>query len=261
MKVLVLVFTLMISSWSTLAAMKTENVEYKEGKTPLEGFLAYDDSFKNPRPAVVIVHQWMGLSDYEKMRAQQLAEKGYVVLAADIYGKGMRPASRDEAGQYAGKYKNDVPLYRLRVKAALDEVMKNKMVNPKAVVVMGYCFGGTGALEAARMNFPVIGAVSFHGGLTTPTPAMTKTVKPKILVLHGAIDPNVPTKDVEAFMKEMDGAKADYQFIAYSGAVHAFTDKNAGNDPSKGVAYNEAADRRSWKHFMDFLEEIAPLPK
>lgn len=261
MKVLSLVLMFLFQGSICLAAIKTEVINYKEGKTELEGHLAYDDSMKGPRPAVVIIHQWKGLSDYEKMRAQQLAEKGYVVLAADIYGKGVRPTANEDARTVSSQYKNDVPKYRLRVKAAIDEIVKNKMVNPKMVVVMGYCFGGTGALEAARMNFQVVGAVSFHGGLTTPSPAMTKTVKPKILVLHGAIDPNVPVKDVEAFMKEMNDAKADYQFIAYSGAVHAFTDKNAGNDPSKGIAYNEAADRRSWRHFMDFLDEVAPVAK
>ncbi len=135
----------------------------------------------------------------------------------------------------AGQYKGDVKSYRQREKAALDFIAKNKMVDPKRIVIMGYCFGGTGALEAARAGFPVIGAVSFHGGLATPAPQNTKSVKPKILVMHGAIDPNVPAKEVEGFMKEMNEAKADYQFIAYSGAVHAFTQKEVGNDPSKGL--------------------------
>lgn len=263
MKLIILILAL-ASPWISLgakAAMKTETVEYKEGSTPLEGFLVYDDSWKEPRPAVVIVHQWMGLTDYEKMRAQQLAQKGYVAFALDIYGKGVRPTSMEEAGKLAGQYKNDIPAYRAREKAALDFIAKNKHVDPKKIVIMGYCFGGTGALEAARAGFPVVGAVSFHGGLSTPQPQNTKNVKPKLLVMHGAIDPNVPTKEVEGFMKEMNDAKADYQFIAYSGAVHAFTQKNAGNDISKGVAYNEAADRRSWMAFMNFLDEVAPLGK
>ncbi|KHD87092.1 MAG: dienelactone hydrolase [Bdellovibrio sp. ArHS] len=252
----------LLATSTSLAAIKTETVEYKDGKTALEGHLAYNDDAKSTRPAVLIVHQWMGLTDYEKMRAQQLAEKGYVAFAIDIYGKGVRPTSAEEAGKTAGLYRsNDTKLYRQRIKAALDYIVKDKKVDVKNIVIIGYCFGGAGALEAARAGFPIKGAVSFHGGLKTPKPQETKNLKPKLLVLHGAIDPNVPRPEVEAFMDEMNNAKADYQFIAYSGAVHAFTQKEAGNDITKGVAYNEAADRRSWQAFMDFLNEVSPVTK
>lgn len=244
-----------------VGGVKTENVDYKDGKTTLEGFLAYDESIKGPRPAVLIVHQWMGLSDHEKATAQKLAEKGYVALAVDIYGKGVRPGSTDEAGKLAGEYKGNTKLFRGREKAAIDFIKKNKMVDAKKIVIIGYCFGGTGALEAARAGLPVVGAVSFHGGLASAAPQDAKNIKGKVLVLHGANDPYVPAKEVDAFMKEMNDAKVDYQFVAYSGAVHAFTQPMAGNDPSKGAAYNEAAARRSWQAFMNFLDEVAPLPK
>ncbi|WP_413582330.1 dienelactone hydrolase family protein [Bdellovibrio sp. HCB288] len=243
---------------SANAAIKTESVDYKEGKTTLEGFMAYDDSIKTPRPAVLIIHQWMGVTDNEKMRAQMLAEKGYVVLAADIYGKGVRATSPDEAGKLAGQYKNDRKLFRARGQAAFDLLKKNKMVDPKHIVVVGYCFGGTGALEMGRAGVPAAGFVSFHGGLSNPTPADAKNFKAPVLVAHGALDKGV-NPEVMPFMKEMDDNKVDYQFISYSGAVHAFTQKSAGNDPSKGVAYNEKADKRSWAHFMDFLNEVAPI--
>ncbi|WII71311.1 dienelactone hydrolase family protein [Bdellovibrio sp. 22V] len=246
---------------SASAGLKTENIEYKDGKTALEGFIAYDDSLKNPRPTILIVHQWMGLTDYEKMRAQQLAEKGYVAFAVDIYGKGVRPTSTADAGKQAGIYKNDPKLFRQRIKAALDAVKTDQRVDQKKLLVMGYCFGGMGALEAARAGFPFVGVTSFHGTLKTKTPQDAKNIKGKVLVLHGAIDPNVPMSEVEAFQKEMNDAKVDYQFIAYSGAVHAFTQKEAGNDISKGVAYNEKADRRSWQAYMDFLGEVAPVSK
>lgn len=255
--VLAPVFAAQVSS----AAIKTESVEYKEGKTVLEGQLVYDDAWTSPRPAVMIIHQWMGITDHEKQSAERLAQQGYVAFVADIYGKGVRPGSMAEAGALATKYKSDVKLFREREKAAFDVLKKNKKVDAKRVVIMGYCFGGTGAIEAARMGLPVLGAVSFHGGIASAHPEQTKSVKPKVLVLHGAVDPNVPPKDVESFMKEMNDAKADYQFIAYSGAVHAFTQKEAGNDPSKGAAYNEAADRRSWVAFMDFLNEVIPVSK
>ncbi|WP_413575493.1 dienelactone hydrolase family protein [Bdellovibrio sp. HCB290] len=253
----VVVFMAMASSE---AAIKTENVDYKEGKTALEGFVAYDDSVKTPRPAVLIIHQWMGLSDNEKMRAQMLAEKGYVAFAVDIYGKGVRPTSMEEAGKLAGQYKNDRKLYRARGQAAFDWLKKNKMVDAKHIVVIGYCFGGTGALELGRAGVPAAGFVSFHGGLSNPTPADAKNFKAPVLIAHGALDKGV-NPEVMPFMREMDENKVDYQFVSYSGAVHAFTQKGAGNDPSKGVAYNEKADHRSWAHFMDFLSEVAPIKK
>ncbi|MNL31217.1 Dienelactone hydrolase family protein [compost metagenome] len=124
---------------------------------------------------------------------------------------------------------------------------------------MGYCFGGTGALELARTGVPLAGAVSFHGGLSNPTPQDARNIKAKSLILHGAIDPNVKPEEVAAFQKEMNDAKVDYQFVAYSNAVHSFTEKAAGSDISKGAAYNEAADRRSWQALMDFLAEVAPI--
>ena len=242
-----------------MAAIKSETVDYKDGKTVLEGFLAYDDTIKSPRPAVIIIHQWMGLTDHEKNSARMLAEKGYVVLAADIYGKGKRPANATEAGKLAGEYKGNTKLFREREKAACEFLKKNKNVDSKHIVIMGYCFGGTGALEAARSGLPVVGAVSVHGGLASAKPEDAKNIKGKVLVLHGAIDPYVPTSEVEGFMKEMNDAKVDYQFIAYSGAVHAFTQKEAGKDPGKGAAYNETAARRSWQALLTFLEEVAPI--
>lgn len=243
-----------------LAGVKTETVEYKDGKTLLEGFMAYpDDASLNTRPAIVIVHQWMGLTDHERERARRLAEKGYIVLAADIYGKGRRPATAEEAGKFAGLYKGNVRLFREREKAAFDFVSKKKMVDAKKIVFMGYCFGGTGALEAARSGLPIVGVVSFHGGLATANPLDAKNIKGKVLVQHGALDPYVPMAEVNKFMAEMNDAKVDYQFTAYSGAVHAFTQKEAGDDLTKGVAYNEAADRRSWAALMDFLDEVAPI--
>lgn len=243
------------------AEVKSERVEYKDGKTVLEGFLFYDESWTTPRPAVMIGHQWMGLSDHEKEAAHRLASQGYVVLAMDLYGKGVRPADQAEAGKLATQLKSDPKVFRQRHKAAFDFLVKNKKVDKKAIVVAGYCMGGTGALEAARGGVPVVGAVSFHGNLATAKPQDTKAVKPKLLVLHGALDPYVPAQEVDAFMKEMNEAKADYQFVAYSGAVHSFTHRDLSTDISKGAAYNANADRRSWVAFMDFLDEVAPVAK
>lgn len=233
------------------------DLEYKDGETVLEGYVARPltkDLIK--RPAVLIVHNWMGLKDYEKNRAKMVAELGYVAFAIDIYGKGVRPQDAKEAGALATKYKTDVPLYRERLKAALDELLKRPDVDPKRVAIAGYCFGGTGALELARSGADVVGAATFHGGLATKTPEDAKNIKGSILVMHGALDPYANFEEVTAFKKEMDDAKVDYQLVLYSGAVHSFTEKEAGDDITKGAAYNENADKRSWKLFTSWLEEI-----
>jgi dienelactone hydrolase len=244
---------------SARAEIVTKSVEYKEGDTTLEGWLAYESGTTRPqetRPAVLIVHQWKGLGNYEKMRAEMLAKMGYVVFACDIYGKGIRPTSMQDAAAQAGKYKGDRALLRKRVQAGLDTLLNQKGVDAKRVAAIGYCFGGTTVLELARSGADVGGVVSFHGGLGTPTPEDAKSIKAKVLALHGADDPNVPPAEVAAFEKEMRDAKVDWQLVAYGNAVHSFTDKNAGNDNSKGAAYNEKADRRSWEAMKDLFAEI-----
>ena len=250
-----LLFLAMLAS-PAQAAIKTEKVEYKAGDTTLQGFLAYDDANPKPRPGVLLIHDWMGVGDYAESRAKQLAELGYVAFAADIYGEGVRPADPKEAGALAGKYKGDRSLYRERLKAGLAQLTGNKFVAPGQVAVIGYCFGGTGALELARDGAALKGVVTFHGGLSTPTPADAKNIKCPVLVLHGADDPFVKPDEVAAFKKEMDDAKVQYQFIAYPGAVHSFTRPDAGNDNSKGAAYNEAADKKSWAEMKKFFGQI-----
>ena len=241
---------------SAMAKIKTEVVEYKSGDTTLQGFLAYDDANAKPRPGVLLIHDWMGVSSYAESRAKQLAELGYVAFAADIYGKGVRPADPKEASALAGKYKDDRALYRERLKAGLAQLTANKLVEPGKVAAIGYCFGGTGVLELVRSGADVKGIVSFHGGLNTPTPADAKNIHCPVLVLHGADDPFVKPDEVAAFKKEMDDAKVKYTFIAYPGAVHSFTRPDAGNDNSKGAAYNKEADKKSWAEMQKFFKQI-----
>jgi dienelactone hydrolase len=238
------------------AKIQTEDVEYKAGDVVLEGFLAYDDANPKPRPGVLLIHDWMGVGDYAKSRARQLAELGYVAFAADIYGKGVRPSNPTEASALAAKYKKDRALYRERLKAALDQLTNNKLTASGEVAVIGYCFGGTGALELARSGAALKGVVTFHGGLSNPTPDDAKHIRCPVLVLHGADDPMVKPDEVAAFKSEMEKAGAKYEFIAYPGAVHSFTRPDAGNDNSKGVAYNAEADRKSWAEMRKFFGEI-----
>ncbi|NJR43865.1 MAG: dienelactone hydrolase family protein [Akkermansiaceae bacterium] len=239
------------------AALVEKTVTYEQGGVTLEGFHVYDDAVTGKRPAVLVIHQWTGLSENEKLRSRMLAEMGYNVFAADIYGKGIRPQP-PEAGAEAGKYKSDRALFRSRMMAALNLLKADERTQPAKVAAIGYCFGGTGVLEMARAGTDIAGVVSFHGGLNSQTEmtAQFGNVPAKVLVLHGADDPYVNTAELADFENEMTSAKADWQLVKYSGAVHSFTQKEAGNDHSKGAAYNEAADRRSWAAMQTFFAEL-----
>lgn len=249
------------------AAVVTRTVTYTDRGTTLEGYLAFDDAAAEPRPGVLVIHQWMGLTDNERMRCRMLAEAGYVAFAADVYGQGIRPASQEEAQAESGKYFQDLSLYRERLASALSWLAGKRggehgdagaQVDAQRIAAIGYCFGGTGALELARSGADLTGAVSFHGILSTPNPEDAKNIQCPILVLHGAEDPYVPREQLNAFFDEMSAADVDFQFVAYSGAVHAFTQKEAGSDPSKGAAYDAKADARSWNAMLTFFNEIFP---
>ena len=247
---------LSLDAATATAAVQTRTVTYQQGGVTLEGYLAWDDAVAGPRPGVLVVHQWLGLTDNERMRARMLAELGYVALACDVYGQGVRPADTAAAGKEAGRYYADRMLLRARVAAGLDELRKQPGVDPARCAAIGYCFGGGAVLELARSGADLRGVVSFHGSLDTPLPAARGAVKAKVLVCHGAIDPYVKPEAVQGFLQEMEAAGVDYQLVMYAGAVHAFTQKGAGDDPAKGAAYNEAADRRSWQAMKDFFAEV-----
>lgn len=241
---------------SAQAAVRTEIVDYQDGAAVLQGYLAYDDAVQGLRPGVLIVHEWTGLGPYVERRAREIAGLGYVAFAADIYGKGVRPKSREEAAAQAGIYKKNRALFRRRVNTGLQRLEKDPRVDRARLAAIGYCFGGTAVLELARSGANVRGVVSFHGGLDSPAPQDAKNIKAKVLVLHGADDPFSSSKDVAAFQEELRKAGVDYQIVLYGGAVHAFTNPDSGNDSSTGAAYNVSADVRSWKAMVQFLKEI-----
>jgi len=230
-------------------------VNYVDGNQKLSGLAAIPKTSLNENPGVLILPAWMGIDEHAKDAATQLADLGYHTLIADIYGLGNKPNTPQEAGQQAGFYKKNSQDYQRRIQLALNELIK-KGANPNKIVVIGYCFGGTGAIEAARTNMKVQGVVSFHGGLGKDEARKVEIIRPHVLVLHGADDPYVSLKEVQLFQDEMRTSKADWQMVYYSNAVHAFTERKAGNDNSKGAAYNENAAKRSWKAMLQFLNEI-----
>ena len=242
-----IIATVLTAALPALAEIKTATVTYRDGSTELEGFVAYDDSKKGPRPGVLVIHDWTGLQDYARSRTKQLAELGYVAFAADIYGKGVRPTDPKECAVQAGTYKNDLPLLRRRVMLGLDQLKKQPGMDTTKIAAIGYCFGGTSVLELARSGSDVAGVVSFHGGLSTTMPAKPGTVKARVLVCHGGADGHV-NKEVPAFKEEMEKSNAKMEFITYDGAQHGFT--------KPGPAYQEKADKESWNAMKKFFAAI-----
>ena len=250
------IFGLGLLSMNANAKIVLEKVEYKDADKTYEGVVAFDSAIKGKKPGVVVFHNWMGITKETESKITELAKLGYVAFAGDIYGKGIRPKDTKEAGELATMYKSDRKLLRARVNLALSELEKNKHVDSKKLLATGYCFGGTAALELARSGADLLGTVSFHGGLSNPTPTDAKNIKGQVEVYHGGVDPYVPADEVAQFKKEMDEAKVTYQFTAFSGTVHSFTEKAAGDDISKGAAYNAIADGRSWEGMKNFFHEL-----
>jgi dienelactone hydrolase len=235
--------------------IKTRLVEYREGDVVLEGFSAYLDE-SHMQPGILIFPQFKGVSDHERKIAKRLAALGYTAFVGDIYGKGVFHADRRKAADEAAAYFNDRALVRRRTLAALGEIRRQPGVDGRKIVAVGYCFGGMAALELARAGADILGVVTFHGDLATPTPEDARNIKGRVLALHGAEDIIVTSDEVAAFEKEMRDANVDWQLISYGGAVHAFT---ADDDPTASrqrVAYHEKADRRSWIAMKAFLDDL-----
>jgi dienelactone hydrolase len=256
MKAFIILLLAMCAAGVAFTEIRATTHMYPHEEVTLEGYLAEPKGVEGKRPGVLVVPDWMGVSDHYRRVADKLADMGYVALVVDMYGKGVRPADQAEAAALATKYKNDRKLMRARTAAALEELKKNPRVDPGRIAAIGYCFGGTSVLESARSGAALAGVVTFHGGLETPSPADAQNIKAKILALHGADDPFVKEPEVLAFQEEMRGGKVDWQMVCYGNAVHSFSVPAAGTDPSKGNAYNESADKRSWQAMKDFLNEI-----
>jgi len=237
------------------AEVKVQTIDYKDGDFALRGYLAYDDSSQAKRPGVLVFAQFMGIGDLEMRAIKKLAAQGYVAFTADVYGPNVHLADWPAGFKVMGTYISNRDLMRSRGAARLAVLRANQMVDPAKIGVIGYCFGGASALELARSGADVLATVAFHGTLNSPTPADAKNIKGRVLALQGGDDPVVPQKEVDGFEAEMRGAHIDWQLVQYGNAVHAYTMPELGTDNSKGAAYNEKADKRSWVAMTDFFHE------
>ncbi len=243
----------LLYSASTVAQLRP--VQYKDAAQVLNGLAIKPSKVSAQKPGILVLPAWKGIDQHAKTTAEKLAKLGYYAFVADIYGEGNYPQTIADAGKMAGFYKKNTLLYQKRIELALEQLIQSG-ANPDNIAVIGFCFGGTGALEAARKNINVKGVVSFHGGLGRDTTLPITPITTKVLACHGADDPYVSKEEIAGFQQEMREAKADWEMIYYANAVHSFTDPEAGNDNSKGAAYNEKAAQRSFEHMKLFLNEV-----
>ncbi|VTR99605.1 dienelactone hydrolase family protein [Tuwongella immobilis] len=247
---------LMLTTVSAPAAVKTEVVEYTYNGTKLKGFLAYDDAATGKRPGVMVVHEWWGLDDYARKRATMLAELGYVAFAADMYGEGKVAKHPMEASEMAGTVRKNLDNWLGRAKAGLEILSKHEKVDSSKLAAIGYCFGGSTALQLAHAGTDLKAVVSFHGALPVPSDSQAKAVKAEVLICHGADDSFIPEKAITGLRKAYDSNKVKYTFESYPGAVHSFTVPSADSHGIKGMGYNAAADQKSWQSMQTLLKSV-----
>ncbi|MBN8550047.1 MAG: dienelactone hydrolase family protein [Deltaproteobacteria bacterium] len=246
--------------WASVAQAEivTERVLYKDGDTELEGIRAYDNALSGKRPGVLVIQEWWGINEYIERRAKEYAALGYVAFAPDMYGKGRRAKTPEEAKQLSAPFYADRNLFRKRAQAGLSVLVKDPLVDYEKLAAVGYCFGGTAALELARSGVDLDGTIVFHGGLSSPQPQDAQNIKGSVLVMVGAEDPFIPTPEREAFKKEMDDAHVRYEYIEYPSAVHAFTNPAADTLHQPGIAYHKSADEDSFGRSKEFLAALFP---
>jgi dienelactone hydrolase len=240
------------------AEVQGQQVTYKDGGLECHGYLAWDDAVKGTRPGVLVVHEWWGIDDYARKRADQLARLGYVAFAADMYGGGKRAAHPKEAGEMAEQVRANVEGWRKRATAALETLKAQPQCDPKKLAAIGYCFGGATVLQLAYGGADLQAVVSFHGALPAATDTEAQKIKAHILVCHGADDTFIPAAAIKAFRDVLDKNKVRYEFISYPGVVHSFTVPSANESGLAGLKYDKAADEDSWKRMRKLFEQKLP---
>jgi dienelactone hydrolase len=255
----ILLAGLLLAGLPAFAAVVGKPVEYKADGITMKGYVAYDDAKKGKRPGVLIVHEWWGLNDYARKRADLLAQEGYVAMAVDMYGDGKTADHPKDAGAFATVVNKDPAGALTRFKAAMKTLNSQRMTDKSRTAAIGYCFGGGQVLNMARAGLPLKGVASFHGSLGTDSPARPGQVKAKVRVFTGAADPMAPADVVKAFEKEMQDAHADYKLVSYPNVMHSFTNPDADTFAKQfdlPLKYDAEADRDSWAQTLVFFKEI-----
>lgn len=252
----VALLALVILPGSGGAAIQTKTVEYRDGEAELKGYLVWDDSSEEKRPGVVVVHEWWGLNDYARKRAEMLASMGYAAFAVDMYGKDQVTQHAEEAGGWMKQITANVESWQRRALLGLNLLRDEAIVDPERLGAIGYCFGGATVMQMAYAGANLKGVVSFHGSLPLPTPEQAKQIKSSILIAHGSADSFVPEERVRAFQKALDEASVKWEMAIFGGAQHAFTNPGAEKYGVKGLRYDADADRRSWELMATFFSDL-----
>jgi dienelactone hydrolase len=247
---------LLVASGLAPAAVQTRVVDYEYEGAKLKGFLAFDDASKDKRPGVLVFPEWWGLNDYAKDRARQLAEMGYVAFAADLYGDGkvIDVAHPEDAQKMAAFLRANVKTWRGRAEAALKQLTSQPNVDAAKIGAIGYCLGGSTALQLAYSGADLDAVATFHAALPTPSPAEAKAIKARLLICHGGADKFIPEKAIADFKAALDAAGVKYDFISYPGVVHSFTVSTADKANNPGMKYDKNADQDSWKRMKELFQ-------
>ena len=238
------------------AAIQGKAISYTYGETVFEGFLAWDNSGKSKRPGILVIHEWWGLNDYARSRAEQLAALGYVAFAADMYGKGKVTTHPEKAGEWAKLTTGKVGEWLGRAQKGLKLLQADPKVDVTRLAAIGYCFGGATVMQLVYGSAPIKGVVSFHGSLPLPPSDNPLTTSAKVLIAHGESDPFLTAAHIGKFQAALNTAGIDWQMVLYGGAQHSFTNPIADSHGLKGAKYHQLADQRSWIHMKQFFDEL-----
>ena len=255
-KYMMAILTVITITGTANAKVVTRTIDYLHGDVKLQGYLAFDDTITGKMPGVLIVHEWWGLNDYARGRAEELARMGYMAFALDMYGKGKSTEHPEEASAWMKMVNSSMKLWQQRATAGLDVLRKQPNVDGNRIAAIGYCFGGATVQILAYGGADLKGIVSFHGSLISPNTEQASRTKAKILICHGAQDPMNTPSSMEAYVQAMNASSIDWQMIAYGGTRHSFTNPDADKHGMDALAYNASADRRSWQHMSAFFDEL-----
>jgi len=251
-------FLLLAETSPVRAEIQKKDISYEHDGLPLKGYLVWDDAVSGKRPGVLVVHEWWGLNDYARGRAEDLAKLGYVAFALDMYGEGKVTEHPTQAMEWSGTVRSNAEKWRSRALSGLEVLKQQETVDADKLAAIGYCFGGSTVIQLAYAGAPLKGVVSFHGALTPPDPDVK--VVPQVLVCTGGADSFVPAAQVDAFVFGMEEAKANYLVTVFGGARHGFTNPGAGQYGIENIAYDKSADQRSWAHMQLFFDELFEQP-